>query len=257
MSWAPPPPAFDPPSMVSRPIKPVYVPPPAEPEPEPESEPEPAAIESEPAAIEEEYVRPAARPPSQVRVAQPVAAGDGDEAAASRSRMVMILGGIILVQALAIGWLWTRSPATAGAIPSGSGELVVQSRPPGARVSIDKKEVGTTPYKGALPAGTYSLQVRVGNGEPRVIPLTIRPNVQTAQYVELQNVPTTGALDIRSEPRGARVMIDGQNRGTTPVVVKDLPPGQHEVVLDLNGRQAKQTVKVDAGATAQLSVPIK
>ncbi|HEX8029472.1 MAG TPA: PEGA domain-containing protein, partial [Vicinamibacterales bacterium] len=86
--------------------------------------------------------------------------------------------------------------------------------------------------------------------------LTIRAGTQTAQYIELQNVALTGGLDIRSDPAGARVVIDGQVRGTTPVTVRDLPPGDHQIVLEARGRKVTQTVRIDAGITAQLVVPL-
>ena len=54
-----------------------------------------------------------------------------------------------------------------------------------------------------------------------------------------------------------RGFIDGQNRGTTPSTVRDLSPGDHSVVLELRGRKVTQTVKIQAGTTSKLSVPIK
>jgi hypothetical protein len=43
------------------------------------------------------------------------------------------------------------------------------------------------------------VEVRTGKGEPRVIPLMIRANVQTAQYVELQEVgPVAPAVETRT-----------------------------------------------------------
>ena len=78
-----------------------------------------------------------------------------------------------------------------------------------------------------------------------------------AQYIELQNVALTGGLDVRSDPPGARVTIDSQGRGTTPVTVRDLPPGDHLVVLEASGgRRVTQSVRIDAGITAQLVVPL-
>jgi hypothetical protein len=43
------------------------------------------------------------------------------------------------------------------------------------------------------------VEVRAGKGEPRVIPLMIRANVQTAQYVELQEAgPVAPAVETRT-----------------------------------------------------------
>ncbi len=163
------------------------------------------------------------------------------------------LGALVFVEALVIGWLLTGG----GGPDAGDGELVVQSRPPAARVTVDGKERGATPLTLRLSPGTHVLEVRVGRSEPRVIPLTIRPGVRTSQYVELQSVPTTGGLEIRSDPSRARVLVDGQARGSTPLVLSDLPPGDHEVVLDAgNGRQVKQFVRIEPGVTSRLVVPL-
>ncbi|MEO7156363.1 MAG: PEGA domain-containing protein, partial [Vicinamibacterales bacterium] len=135
-------------------------------------------------------------------------------------------------------------------------ELAVQSRPIGARVLVDGKERGVTPITVALPSGAHVLEVQVGKAEPRVIPLTIQAGVQTAQYIELQGVQSTGTLEIKSEPSGARVLIDGQPRGTTPATIRDLSAGDHTVVLEAGGRKVTQVVKIDPGNTAQLVVPI-
>jgi hypothetical protein len=90
---------------------------------------------------------------------------------------------VAVIEAVAIAWLWSRP---AGRPLSGEGELVIQSRPAAARVAIDGEERGTTPLTLTLPAGTHVLELRAGTTSPRVIPLTIRAGVQTAQYVELQ-----------------------------------------------------------------------
>lgn len=171
------------------------------------------------------------------------------------ARNPLVLGLIVfaVAQSFVVLWLWTLNP---GAPRAGEGELVVQSRPVAARVSIDGEERGVTPLTVKLPSGAHVLEVQSGKSEPRVIPLTIQAGVQTAQYIELQNVAMTGGLDVRSDPPGARVTIDGQLRGTTPVTIRDLAPGDHQVVLEAGGRKVNQVVRIDAGITAQLVVPL-
>lgn len=103
--------------------------------------------------------------------------------AAVLPRVAAGLLGVVLVQAAVIVWLSTRSGPVIG---PGDGELSVQSRPASARVVIDGEDRGETPLLITLPSGTHVMEIRLGAAEPRVIPLTIRPGVQTAQYVELQ-----------------------------------------------------------------------
>ena len=68
----------------------------------------------------------------------------------------------------------------------------------------------------------------------------------------MQGVATTGVLEVRSEPSRARVTIDGQARGSTPLTLRDVAPGDYQVVLERGGRTATQMVRVEPGATAQL-----
>ncbi len=49
-------------------------------------------------------------------------------------------------------------------------------------------------------------------------------------------------LSIQSRPEGARVFVDGEDRGTTPLYVRDLSEARHEVILYLPGRGAFRQV---------------
>jgi hypothetical protein len=62
--------------------------------------------------------------------------------------------------------------------------------------------------------------------------------------------PTTGTLDISSDPPGARVVIDGIARGATPVSLKDIAPGAHEVSILAGNTTISRTVSVEAGTTS-------
>ena len=165
---------------------------------------------------------------------------------------VAALLAIALLQTGFILWRATRPSENLG----GDGELVVKSRPEGAAVSIDDKDRGVTPLTVRLSPGAHVLQVKAGSAEPRVIPLAIRAGTQTAQYVEMQGVATTGVLEVRSEPSKARVTIDGRERGSTPLTLRDVAPGDYQVVLERAGWKSTQTVRIEPGATAQLVVPI-
>lgn len=169
-----------------------------------------------------------------------------------RKYALVVLAAIAVIEAIAIAWIISRG----GPAVLDMGELVVQSRPVAARVTIDGEERGLTPYTAGLSPGAHVLEVRVGRSEPRVIPLMIRPGVQTALYVELQSVATVGGLEVRSDPPNARVIISGQERGVTPLVLRDLPPGEIEVVVRLGAREVRPKVRIEPGITSQLVVPL-
>ena len=70
-----------------------------------------------------------------------------------------------------------------------------------------------------------------------------------SQYIELRDVAGDRiAVEIKSEPPGARITIDGQPRGTTPATIPNLTAGDHAVVLELAGRKATQAVKIEPGS---------
>ena len=66
---------------------------------------------------------------------------------------------VAIAQSFVVLWLWNRNP---GAPRAGEGELVVQSRPVAARVSVDGEERGVTPLTLALPSGAHVLEVQSG-----------------------------------------------------------------------------------------------
>jgi hypothetical protein len=136
------------------------------------------------------------------------------------------------------------------------GGLTIQSRPAAARVTIDGDDRGTTPFETELSSGAHVVEVRVGRFEPRVIPIVTRAGVQTNLYVELQSVATVGGLEVRSNPDNARVTVGGQFRGVTPIVMKDLPPGELEVLVQAGGREVRQMIRIEPGITSQLVVPL-
>ncbi|HYB95729.1 MAG TPA: PEGA domain-containing protein [Vicinamibacterales bacterium] len=133
--------------------------------------------------------------PAHVERLQPAAA------APARRTPLYVLGALVVILLAVIAWQFTRDT---GQPRAGEGELVVDSRPPGAKVIVDGRERGVTPATVRLPSGAHVLEVLVGEGEPRVIPLMIRAGVQTAQYVELQVAKPLSPAKAPAEKKGRR-----------------------------------------------------
>ncbi|HEX3703914.1 MAG TPA: PEGA domain-containing protein [Vicinamibacterales bacterium] len=139
---------------------------------------------------------------------------------------------------------------------SADGTLNVTTNPPGAHVFVDGVERGATPLTIALKPGPHAMELR-GDGAPRTMPITITAGGQLAQYIDLpKSAATLGQLHVRTEPAGARVSVDGVARGTSPTTVADLTPGEHAVLLESDLGSVKQTVSIEAGVTASLTVPL-
>jgi len=168
-----------------------------------------------------------------------------------RASLVVVALVVVVFAGGIAAFKFFGSPA--GAPPMGA--LVVQSNPAGVQVFVDGIEHGKTPARVTLPPGSHILELR-GRGVPRVIPLTITPGAEVSQYLEFAEAPLVGQLAVQSEPAGAKVLVDGVERGVSPLTVRDLAPGDHLVELQSEGVSARHTVNVQAGGTASLLVPI-
>jgi len=131
----------------------------------------------------------------------------------------------------------------------------VQSNPTGVQVFVDGVERGRTPARITLAPGAHILELR-GSGVPRVIPLNVNAGAEVSQYLEFAEAPATGQLAIQSDPPGAKILVDGTERGVAPMTIADLTPGNHDVVLQSDAGTARHTVTVQAGGTASLVVPM-
>ena len=152
------------------------------------------------------------------------------------------------------GYFAMRKPAGAAGVAA-MGTLDVQSSPVGVQVFIDGEERGQTPARLSLKAGAHILELR-GRGVPRVTPINVTAGGQVSQYVEFADTPMTGQLQVQSQPAGAKVQVDGVDRGVAPVTVPNLTPGTHEVVMTSAAGSVKQVVNVQAGGTASIVAPI-
>lgn len=173
-----------------------------------------------------------------------------------RRRLLRPVLALLAIAAVAEGAILTaRAYWRPAAVVAEMGVLVVESRPAGVEVFVDGLARGVTPARLSLAAGAHILELR-GRGVPRVIPLRIGAGSQLSQYIELADAPAFGQLQVSSIPSGARVIVDGEPRGTAPLTIADLPAGQHKVIVQGDGGTIEQVVSVEPGITASLVAPL-
>jgi serine/threonine protein kinase len=117
------------------------------------------------------------------------------------------------------------------------------SDPVGARFVVDDDEANacTAPCTLELGSGRHTLVATIA-GSAAAHRIFQVPGDQQVTVVMTRGL---GTLLVASDPSGAQVLIDGQNRGQTPASVR-LPAGPHKVVVMLNGeRRDEQTVLVE------------
>ena len=186
--------------------------------------------------------------------AEPVAAKPGGR---SIGRIRWIAALVVLV-AIVGGAFATRHYFWAAAAPAASGTLAVDTNPAGAQVFVDGTARGLTPLTLSLTPGPHTLIVQ-GSGDSRAIPVTISQGAVSSQYLEFRQLPSTavGQLQIVTEPNGARATVDGVPQGVTPMIVADLSPGEHLVVLESDLGSMNHKVVIEAGITSSLVVPLR
>ncbi len=70
------------------------------------------------------------------------------------------------------------------------------------------------------------------------------------------SLKTTGNLHVKSTPTGAKVIVDAEPRGVTPLTLADLSPGRHEVVVESDAGTVRRTVTIVANHTEDIDVSI-
>ncbi len=181
---------------------------------------------------------------------------------ASRSSWRTIAFSLLAVVAIAQGGLLAYWFVAGAAAEPESGSVGVTSDPSGSPVTIDGVSRGTTPFSVALRPGRH--EIGVGAGEQlRSQTINVVNGGNASVFFELPRgaesaaVPieaAVGGLQVTTEPPGAKVLIDGEARGVTPLTVSDLKAGEHTVVVQGTGEPVSRTVTVQEGAVASLVI---
>jgi hypothetical protein len=132
-----------------------------------------------------------------------------------------------------------------------NGTVVLESVPPGSDVLIDGRPAGTAPVTVQLAAGPHTVEFRNGDSSRtrEIIVVARDRRVERMDWI----AKPTGSLQASSEPTGARVLIDGELRGTTPVTVDGLSVGTHTVAFESVAGSVQRRVTIAADETASLT----
>ncbi len=122
----------------------------------------------------------------------------------------------------------TQVPAEPEPLPM-EGAITLQSRPQGADILADGVPVGITPVviRSGPDGTTPALEARLYGYRDRNF--RIPPGVDDRFLVTLVPLPT-GTVRISARP-WARVSFRGEDKGETPVFIREVPVGQHTFLL--------------------------
>jgi hypothetical protein len=141
----------------------------------------------------------------------------------------------------------------------------VRSTPAGARVSIDGRDAGVTPaVVRDLARGSHHVRVtRDGylTEERRIVITPRREAVSITVGLSpavATNGPFVGNLTVQSRPTRAKVFLDGQLIGTTPLLVPSVRAGEHAILLEYDGyRRWSSVVRVVANEANRVTASLE
>jgi hypothetical protein len=200
-------------------------------------------------ASEESLAEVAAETPATLAVPRPA----GEARVGNVAGIVKWAAVVVVSAAAAAGGMWIYQRAPGQPQP---GSLTLQTTPSGLQVAIGGKPMGTTPLTVSLPAGEYPVTLSAADGRQRSFPVTLTAGGSVVQQVELAAAPAptvaTGSLYVETVPARQAVIVDGTERGVSPLTVSALPPGEHVVVVRSPGGSVRRTVAVKEGETISL-----
>ena len=136
-------------------------------------------------------------------------------------------------------------------------EVQINSDPAQATLLDNGVEIGTTPLTAQLDAGKHELSLTLPGHKTWTQILRVEAQQKlTLPTVQLQ--PANGLVSVTSAPAGARVTVNGQFRGKTPLQL-ELPPRQpQQLSLLLEGYQAvNHDLRPRTGEELQLSFKLQ
>ena len=134
---------------------------------------------------------------------------------------------------------------------------VVLTTAAGADLYIDNVKCGTGTWQGELKPGEYIVEARQTSHVSTSQRITVIRGEQTQATIP-SPVPITGFVSVMTNPSGAKILIDGQEVGKSPMNVNDVLIGSHQVTLKAEGyKDYTATVVVKEGEMASVSATME
>ena len=115
-----------------------------------------------------------------------------------------------------------------------SGTVDCKTEPPGATVLVNGVERGTTPVVlSHIPKGLAAITVKLAGYREETRELRLTPGDRQTLALALKALPAR--LNVVSSPEQARVFLDDDYQGKTPVTITSVAPGTHKIRVELPG----------------------
>jgi formylglycine-generating enzyme required for sulfatase activity len=162
---------------------------------------------------------------------------------------LLLVGGLFVTLAVAGGY--------GGFLRRARGEVLIETDPPGAMVVCSGSMRRAPARFEQLRVGRYSAHVMLSGYEPADVKFDVALG-SLAHPPRLRLLRSHGAAQLDSRPSGALFEIrDGETvvkNGRTPAALTDLPTGQYQLVLRMDGREERETLDIKRGELVEKTV---
>lgn len=150
--------------------------------------------------------------------------------------------------------------ATLRPAPAQGGSLRVITNVRGAIISVDGDVIGESPATAPnLPPGEHIVEARLQGYEPAQQPVTIEAGRQRVISITLEEeAGAPGRIVVNANVDGATVTVDGEERGSPPVVIENAPAGTHAIIVRANGyEEHRETCTVGADTHCEVTARLR
>ena len=143
-------------------------------------------------------------------------------------------------------------------LPPEKGLILLKTTPTGADVKYNGVSLGTTPLLvTTLPSGrTHVFELALNGYQTRRIDVVLEGRTPIVREENL--ALDSGTVDCKTDPPGATVLVNGVERGTTPVVLSHIPKGLAAITVKLAGyREETRELRLTPGDRQTLALTLK
>lgn len=134
---------------------------------------------------------------------------------------------------------------------------VTLTAPDNAEIWVNGVKKGVGSWSGSLNAGAYIFEARKEGHRAGSISQTIDSQNPAQSYAIPAPQPIIGSIDIISTPAMADITIDGKAVGRTPISLRDVLIGTHNITLTKSGYNTySQSVTITEGQSATLTATL-
>jgi tetratricopeptide (TPR) repeat protein len=131
----------------------------------------------------------------------------------------------------------------------------IESNPKGAKIRLDGRSVGYTPWKGILIPGRRQFDLELQGYHPISRSINAVPGAEVVMKMRLIPLGLGGLLSIETVPQGSSIMLDNQFIGSAPIRSFPVTAGAHDLqVILADYLTEKRNIYISEGKTTETMI---